>query len=181
MAPVLIAQLAERSIYLAHVFFDAFEIVESRTLPHVGVDAPDCNEWNERPDIIDDEPSDRRVRFRRQKHADVAAHRGPDPIDGFGAGARDKRRHVGKILCVIVIDSIGEPVALAAAHNIGAENLPPLAIERVRETIEIAPVARKAVHTDHRRLRRRLPPLGIVDAMKAAGTAAVELFFVHAG
>ena len=28
---------------------------------------------------------------------------------------------------------------------------------------------------------RRLPPFGIGDAMKAAGTAAVELFFVHAG
>jgi len=88
-----------RGFGLAHVFFDAFEIVKNRTLPHVGADAPDCNEWNERPDIIDDEPSDRCVRFRRQKHADVAAHRGPDPIDGFGAGARDKRRQWASRLC----------------------------------------------------------------------------------
>ena len=84
-------------------------------------------------------------------------------------------------MCVIVIGRIGKPVALAATDDVGAEDLPPGTLECVREIIEVAPVARKAVHTDHRGLRRRLPPFGIGDAMKAAGTAAVELFFVHAG
>jgi hypothetical protein len=70
---------------------------------------------------------------------------------------------------------------LTAADNVGAEDLPLVALERMRQVIEIPPVARKAVHTDHWRLRRRLPPFGIGDAMKATGTAAVLLFFVHAG
>ena len=143
MAPVLVAQIAERGVDLAHVFFDGFEIVKNRTLPHIGADALERNERNERPGIIDHEPSDRRVRFRRQQHADEAAHRGADPIDGFGAGARNERRHVGKILCVIVIGRIGEPVALATANNVGAEDLSPVALEHGREVIEIAPVARK--------------------------------------
>ena len=87
---------------------------------------------NERPSIIDDEASDRRVCFRRQQHADATAPRGADPIDGFGTGARDERRHVGKILCVIVIGRIGKPVTLTAADNVGAEDLPLVALERMR-------------------------------------------------
>ena len=91
MAPILVAQIAERGLDLAHVLFDAFEIVKNRTLPHMGADARD-----ERPGIIDDKAADRRVRFRRQQLADTAAHRGADPVNGFGAGARDERRHVRK-------------------------------------------------------------------------------------
>jgi hypothetical protein len=50
------------------------------------------------------------------------------PIDGFGAGARGERRHVRKILCVIVIGRIGEPVAFAAADNVRPEDLPLVAL-----------------------------------------------------
>jgi hypothetical protein len=64
------------------------------------------------------------IRLRRQQHADDAAHRRADPIDLFATGARSKRHHVGKILRIVVIGGTGEPVAAAAAGDVGTEDLP---------------------------------------------------------
>src|ERR1700730_623935 len=73
----------------------------------------------------------------------------------------------------------GEPVAAAAAGDVGTEDLP-VGLKRARKIIEISPVAREAMHADDRRLRRRAAPFGIGDAMKAAEAATVKLFFLHA-
>ncbi len=179
MAPVLVAQIAERGIDLAHIFFDLIDRVESRILTHISADTLERDKRDERPGIVDDEAPDRRIRFRRQQHAYGAAHRRADPIDLFAAGARDKRHHVGKILREVVIGGTGEPVAAAAAGDVGTKDLP-VDLKRARKIIEIAPVAREAMHADDRRLRRRAAPFGIGDAIKAAEAATVKLFFLHA-
>ena len=179
VVPVLVAQIAERGIDLAHIFFDLIDRVESRILTHISADTLERDKRNERPNIVDDEAPDRCIRLRRQQHADDAAHRRADPIDLFAAGARNKRRHVGKILRVVVIDGTGEPVAAAAAGDVGTEDLP-VSLKRARKIIEIAPVSREAMRADDRRLRGRTAPFGIGDAMKAAEASTVKLSFLHA-
>ena len=50
---------------------------------------------------------------------------------------------------VVVIGGTGEPVAAAAAGDVGTEDLP-VGLKRARTIIEITPVARDPMHADER-------------------------------
>ena len=121
---------------------------------------------DERPDIVDDQAADRRVRLHRHEHPDQTAHRGPDPVDRVGIEAGDQRRHIGEILGIGIGRTVGQPAAGAAADDIGTDD-PGLVGQGGRQDIEIAAVAGQAVDADDCPRRSGDAPFGIGDAVES--------------
>ena len=62
----------------------------------------------------------------------------------------------------------------AAAHDVGADDAPAPA-QRPGQRIEVAPLARQAVHADqHRRVGGRAGPLPVGHAVQAGGVQTVD-------
>ena len=105
---------------------------------------------------------------RGEQHADVAAERGADPVDLLDVEARDQRRHRARCRRGRCSAAASQPVAAAAPGKVGRDDPRVLFGQRGGEEVEVAAVARDAVHADDRSRRLRRAPLGVGQAAEAA-------------
>ena len=94
--------------------------------------------------------------------------------------ARDQRVRISHVLRVSVIVLVIEPVAAPAARHIRTHDAA-FVRQRLREKIEIAAVARQAMHADDNAPVRRVAPVSIGNLVKAVGGQAEESFSAHDG
>jgi len=124
-------------------------------------------ERNERADVVHHEAPHRAPRPRREQHADEAPHRSADPADPADPEAREQRLDVGEELAEVVLERSGEPIALAAAGEVDADDAR-IAAELAREEVEIARVAAIAVRADDDVRVPAIAPFGVVQPVEAA-------------
>jgi hypothetical protein len=67
--------------------------------------------------------------------------------------------------CVGGVRFVFQPLALAATRDIHADHAT-FTLKRPRQPVEIARVPRQAMHAYHHARARRVPPIGIRDAVK---------------
>ena len=110
-----------------------------------------------------------------RRHADQPAHRGAEPVHRLRVEAGEQRHHVGDVGRQRVARRIGEPIRLAAADDVGADDAPAVA-HRPRQRVEVAALARQ------RRARRRgrgrcaaVAPLPVRHAVQAARVEALDV------
>ena len=198
--PLPVPQGTERSAGLAKMALDLGEARKARA----GAGGRELEPRqrpprHQRPDVVQHQAADRRIGLRREHHPDQAAHRGSDPVDSLPharslepAQKRDfvrRRGHpgeqcggVGKILRESVVLLVLEPVAVAAADDVHAHDAASPAGEVLGELVEIAAVAREAVHAHYDMLAARIYPLGVGDAVEAVRSECekvVEARFVE--
>ena len=135
--PLLIGQIAERRGDRADVGFDLGVRGECRIHAEIAGDALQRRRFDRRTHVVDDQPRNRRFRHCRRRHAEEAAHRRADPIDGFRAAARDQRRQYRQVRREDVVVRIGEPIALAAPRHVDRQDAMRRR-ERLRQNVEVA-------------------------------------------
>ena len=147
--------------------------------PEVLADALDRQPLDHRAHVVEHQAAhrhgQRQPRLADDAHADQPAHAGAHPVErGDGrllVQLRQQGQHVGAVLGDLVAHGVGQPVALAAAHHVGADDAGVLA-QFTGQHVEIAPLARQAVHADdHVRVGRVAGgiPLPIRHAVLRAG------------
>ena len=87
--------------------------------------------------------------------------------------ARDQRGGIGLVLPEGVVLLVLQPVALAAARDVHAHHAA-VALQRTGQPIEVAAVAREAVHAHHHMRVGGPAPVGVGDAVKAVRSEARE-------
>ena len=126
-----------------------------------------------RPGVVQHQARDRRARLRGERHADQAAHRGAEPAHRLDVEAGDQRHHVGDVLRHGVELGVGEAVGVAAPGDVGADHAP-AAAQRARQVVEIAAVARQAVHAHQHVAVARVAPLEVRHAVQPLGRGALH-------
>jgi hypothetical protein len=96
------------------------------------------------------------------------------------AEKRTARRHrdacdqcggVREVRAEVVTGFIGEPLAVAAADHVWADD-PAIRLELASEEVEIAAIAREAVHADDNMPSRRITPVAVGNAMETSRAEA---------
>ena len=139
----------------------------------IGADALDRFELDLRPDIVEHQAADRRALLRGEQHAHEAAHRSADPVEPARIQARQQRHHVGQVGGDLVAVRIGQAVRPAAPDHVGADHAIGVA-QRAGQGVEIAPLAREAVHAHQHARVRWVAPLPVRHAVQAAGVEALN-------
>ena len=165
----VVGQRAERRQRGAEIVFGLGEIGEARRRGiEVDAEAAQGRAGDVGADVVDHQPADRGAGLGRQHHADQAAQRVADPVDLLDVEPGQERIHVGAVLQQRVARRLGQPTALAAPDQIGADHAPALAGEGPRQDVEVAPLSGQAVHADQRALGVPRAPFPIGQAMEAA-------------
>ena len=174
LAPLRVAVRAERRADHTHV---SLGLLDGRRTPACCRRRRRCAASDARlttgPASFSTRRCDRAARLRGERHADQPAHRGADPAHRLDVEARDQRHHVGDVLRHAVEHRVGEPVGVAAAGDVGADHAK-AAAQRARQVVEVAPVARQAVHADHHVAVARVAPLQVGHAVQALGRGALH-------
>ena len=92
--------------------------------------------------------------------------------------ARDQRSGVAEVGGKAVARFVGEPVAVAAADDVHADHAV-MRFQFLGERVEIAAVARQAVHAEHDVRVARVAPVGVRDAVKAVRAEAEKALLRH--
>src|SRR5258708_35953056 len=124
--------------------------------------------------------------LRREEQPDQPAHGGADPVyfslhvvvaDRSGGACQ----HRGGVVLVGregVLGLVVEPFALAASGDVHADDAA-FGRQRGGEIVEVAAVARKAMHAEHDMRIADMAPVGVGDAMKAAVAESLEISLLH--
>ena len=91
MLPLCVGKRAERRARVAKVSLYFLQSVERPAARDVALHAEERGPGNERPDVVEHEAPDRRVRGGEQ-HPEQAAHRGTDPVEPGAARAPQPAR-----------------------------------------------------------------------------------------
>jgi hypothetical protein len=188
---VLLRADAEARARLAQVRRGLGEVLERGAGGRLALEAEERVPRDERTDVVQHQPPDRRVGPGREQQADEPAHRGADPVELRAAAAdpeearrdrrghaRDQRRGVVEIGAEAVARFVLEPVAVAAADDVHGDDAT-LLLQRAGEIVEVARVARQAVHAQHDVAVVRIAPIAVGDAMEAVGPEAREALDAH--
>ena len=123
-------------------------------------------------DVVDHQAADRRVRNAGERHAHQAAEGGPDPIEALGVDAGGEHGQVEVVLKKVIVARVCQPVAAAAADEVGADDTTVLR-KHTGERVEVAAVARQAMHAEGNR-SGRFAPIAVGDAMVAVAADAAD-------
>ena len=168
--PLGVGERAEMRVDLAQVRLNLGDRSECALDTQIGRDAMERGRRDAGAEVVEDEPPNRRSRQCGELHADVPAKRAADPIDLAHAEARDERAHRRQIQRRGVVFGMLEPLAPAATRQVGRDHAHSPCGEALREHVEIAAVARHAVHADDGAAGADRPPVGISDAHEAVGS-----------
>ena len=149
MAPLRVGERAERGVDEAVIALDLLHAVEGGVEPDIVGDALERCHRDERADVVQHQPADRRARLARQHHADDAAHRGADIVDLVHVQARDQRRYAAQIDRIAVVGRDRQPRALAASGHVGGGDRT-VQSQAFAQQVKIARVARQAMDADRR-------------------------------
>src|SRR6478736_6472892 len=147
----------------AEIGFEFAHLIEARRLAGVRADAFDRGGGDFRSDVVDDKPLDAAFeRSRRGADCGCAAHRRADPIDLVEADSVEQSLGKCRIKFIAVLFiRLGTPLAEAAADHVGHDDMIFVA-EHLRDVVEIAAGARKAVPHDQR-FGAALTPFHVMD------------------
>ena len=107
---------------LAQVRLERAEVGKAAVLAEVEGKAAERRRRDLGGDVVDHEAADRRVRDAGERHAHQSAERGADPVEGLGADAGGEHRQVEVVLDQVIVGRVGQPVAAAAADEVGTDD-----------------------------------------------------------
>jgi len=178
MTPLVVGERTERRRHLSNVALQRIQIGEGRRLTDVLCDPLQRRFRNERADIVQHEAANRRMRLGGEHHADQSAHGRSNPVDLLGARACNQRGQIGHIQRIAVVVLVREPIALSAPDHVRTQHAS-LCRERLRQKIEVAPVAREAVHADYDARLVGVAPLRVGDSMEPVRAQAMQMARSH--
>jgi hypothetical protein len=150
-------------------------IVEVALDAEVGADALQRRAGDARAEVVQHQPADGRVLQRRHLHADVATERSPDPVHLGRSGACDDGSARGEVERRRVVGRGRDPIAAAPAGKVGGHHAHALRSEAAGEEVEVARVAREAVHAEDDLLGIRWAPFRIAHAHQPMGGVRDDL------
>ena len=178
--PLILGKCAERRRHLADVRLQLIERIESGVETYIRSDARKRSRLDDRADVVDHQPDNRRFRLGRHHYAEQSSHRGADPRDAIRAGVSKQGRQRGQIGRKSIIVGIAQPLAVAASRHIRTDHSITIR-DRCSQGVEIASVAGQAMNADDDVRIFRVAPLAVDDSMKTVCAEALEMVFAGNG
>ena len=150
----------------AQVIAGLLQAVPTQRQAQVGADAHQRFRFDRWADVVEHQAAHGRSGQRRHAQTDQTAHRGADPVERLCVDARQQRHHVGHVLRRLVAGRVGQPVRLSAPGHVGADHAV-FALHRLRQGVEVAALARQAMHAQQHARIGRIAPLPVGHTMQA--------------
>ena len=177
--PVGVAGVRHRhAVHRAHLRGGLGPVAHRRVAAHVACDALQAFLGDLRADVVQDHPSRHLGRARRDQHGQDPAERRAEENHLLDAGIGQQPREVAHVGARVVVQEVRVVLRAAAAAQVGAQHAPGL-LDPQRGALEVAAVARQAVHTDHDVRVVRLAPVGIGQTMEAVRPETEEVLLGH--
>ena len=178
--PLILGKCAKRRRHLADVRLQLIKRIESGVETYIRSDARKRSRLDDRADIVDHQPDNRRFRLCRHHYAEQSSHGGADPCDAVRTGVGKQGRQRGEIGRKSIIVGIAQPLAVAASRHIRTDHSITVGNRR-SQGVEIASVTGQAMNADDDVRIFRVAPLAVDDSMKTVCAEALEMVFAGKG